>query len=218
MKCKVCGKACGNYPVCYQHKETKYQGICKLHGKTTFIGRQCQKCLKLKKPIYVVKNGKDRHGKKITKDHFLYPYLGRLTHKTRAYQVKYQHRISSGGGIYGIFAGNVCLYVGQSSCITSRIKQHKDCFKTAQKQMQGIRIHKKIVQIGKIKHKTDFKYYEMAHKYKLSDLSYKTLFVIPKMKNEEEYKERLTYAEQAMMDAYKPKFNHIAARPNEVRK
>ena len=58
----------------------------------------------------------------------------------------------------------------------------------------------------------------MAHKYKLSDLLYKTLFVIPKIKNEEEYKELLTYAEQAMMDAYKPKFNHIAARPNEVRK
>lgn len=217
MKCKICGKESGRYVVCFKHRDTKYQGICKLHGKTTFIGRQCQKCLRLKTPVYVVKNRKDRHGKKITPSHFLYPYLPRLTNKTKKYQSQFQRRISNCSGIYGIFAGDTCLYVGQSCNISSRIKQHKDNFKTAQKQMQGIRIHKKRICIGKIKHKVEFKYYEMAKTYKLSDLSYKTLFVVPKLRDNLEYKELLTYAEQAMMDAYKPKFNHIAARPNEAR-
>ena len=213
MKCKVCGKDSGRYVVCFKHRETKYQDTCKIHGKTTFINRKCQKCQKLKVPIYIIKNKKDRHGKRITPSHFLYPYLTRLTTLSRPYQSKFQRRISNCSGIYGIFAGNVCLYVGQSTNITNRIKQHKENFIVAQKHMQGLRIRKKRINIGKIKHKVEYKYYEMASAYRLCDLSYKTLFVVPKLKDEEEYKELLTYAEQAMMLAYKPKFNHIAARP-----
>ena len=55
----------------------------------------------------------------------------------------------------------------------------------------------------------------MANKYKLSDLSYKTLFVVPKLKDTTEFNELLTYAEQSMMLTYKPKFNHMTARPSD---
>ena len=51
--------------------------------------------------------------------------------------------------------------------------------------------------------------------YKLSDLTYKTLFAIPQIEDNYKFNELLTYAEQAMMIAYKPKYNHIAARPSE---
>lgn len=217
MKCKICGKDSGKYIVCYEHKDTKYKDICKIHGETWFINRQCQKCKKLKEPTYLIKNNKDRKGKTITKNHFLYPYKSRLlpTHLTIDYQKPFMQRISNTSGIYGIFYKNTCLYVGQSVNITNRIEQHKKNFKIAQNHLRGIRIHKKRVSISKIPHKVEYKYYELANNYKLSDLTYKTLFVIPKIKNEQDYKELLTYAEQAMMIAYKPKFNHIAARPTE---
>jgi len=219
MKCAVCGKkVTGNYVVCYEHRGTKYQSTCPIHGKTTFIGRQCQKCLALKTPLYVVKNGKDRLGKKIGVRHFLYPYLERLTKLDRRYQSRFQKRISNTSGIYGIFAGSTCLYVGQSTNITNRIHQHQENFKKAQWQLRGIRIWKRRVNLSKIKKKkVEFKYYEMANKYRLKDLSYKTLFVVPRLDSEYEFKELLTYAEQAMMITYKPKFNHIAARPTETK-
>lgn len=215
MKCAVCGTNSGNFVVCYKHRNTKYKSTCPIHGKTIFIGRQCQKCKDLKMPLYVIKNGKDRLGKKIGVRHFLYPYLDRLTKLDKKYQVKYQKRISSVSGIYGIFAGNICLYVGQSNNIKKRIEQHKKNFKIAQYQMRGIRIHKKRISLNKIPRKVEFKYYEMASNYKLSDLTYKTLFAIPQIEDNYKFNELLTYAEQAMMIAYKPKYNHIAARPSE---
>ena len=122
-------------------------------------------------------------------------------------------RISNASGIYGIFYNNVCLYVGQSVNITNRIKQHKENFKTAKFHINGLRLHKKRISISKIKHKVEYKYYEMAYNYNLDQLSFKTLFTIPKLKNDFEYNELLTYAEQAMIETYKPKYNHIAARP-----
>jgi hypothetical protein len=215
MKCKICGKDSGKFVVCYKHRTTKYKAKCKIHGTTWFIGRQCQKCAELKKPIYEIKNNKDRLGNAIKKGHYLYPYLNRLTHKTRAYQRKYIQRISHSSGIYGIFCGNVCLYVGQSVDISTRIKQHKENFIKAQKQLQGIRIRKKRVALDKVKKKVEYKYYLLAHDYKLSDLSFKKLMAVPKIKDDFEYNELLTYAEQAMIDSYKPKYNYIAARPTK---
>lgn len=184
-----------------------------MHGKTWFIGRQCQKCKDLKRVIYLIKDNKDRFGNKITKNHFLYPFKARLTHLNRRYQSKYMQRISSTSGIYGIFYKTTCLYVGQSINISNRIKQHKENFKTAKFHISGIRLHKQRVSISKMQHKVEYKYYEMAQEYNLNDLYYKTLFVVPKLKDEFEYNELLTYAEQAMIESYKPKFNHIAARP-----
>lgn len=216
MKCAICGQNCGRFVVCFDHKDTKYKGTCPIHGSTYFIGRQCLKCQELKEPIYVVKNKKDRFGKQINRTHYLYPYLNRLTNLSRACQEKYEKRISPCAGVYGIFAGNVCLYVGQSKNISVRIKQHKENFKIAQKHIQGLRIHKKRISIKKIDHKVEYKYYEMAKSYKLSDLTYKTLVVV--QDSEEKFDDIVTYAEQAMMIAYKPKFNHIAARPNKQRK
>ena len=63
-------------------------------------------------------------------------------------------------------------------------------------------------------HKVEYKYYEMAKNYNLPDLTYKTLMKIPRLKDDFEFNELLTYAEQAMIESYKPKFNHIAARPS----
>ena len=71
MKCKICGKDSGKFVVCYKHRTTKYKAKCKIHGTTWFIGRQCQKCAELKKPIYEIKNKKDRFGNVIKKGHYL---------------------------------------------------------------------------------------------------------------------------------------------------
>ena len=214
MKCKVCGQTCGKYVVCFEHKETKYKDVCKIHGKTWFINRQCQKCKQLKKAIYLIIDNKDRFGDKITKSHFLYPYKHRLTHLNRRYQSKYMKRISNTSGIYGIFYKTTCLYVGQSISITNRIQQHKENFRVAKFHINGLRLHKKRISISKIPHKVEYKYYEMAHEYNLKDLTYKTLFVVPRLEDEFEYNELMTYAEQAMIESYQPKFNHIAARPS----
>ena len=214
MKCKVCGCNSGKYVVCWDHKDTKYKDTCKIHGKTWFINRQCQKCLELKTAIYLVKDNKDRFGDKITKDHFLYPYRKRLTHLNRRYQSQFMQRISNTAGIYGIFCGSTCLYVGQSVNISMRIKQHKENFKKAKFQIQGTKLHKQRISISKMPHKVEFKYYEMAKNYNLPDLSYKTLFRVPRLKDEFKFNELLTYAEQAMIESYQPKFNHIAARPS----
>lgn len=213
MKCKICGKSCGKYKVCYDHRNSKYKDVCKIHGKTWFINNQCQKCKELKQPIYLIKDNKDRFGNTISKNHYLYPYLKRLTNYNIKYQRQFMKRISNASGIYGIFYNNVCLYVGQSVNITNRIKQHKENFKTAKFHINGLRLHKKRISISKIKHKVEYKYYEMAYNYNLDQLSFKTLFTIPKLKNDFEYNELLTYAEQAMIETYKPKYNHIAARP-----
>ena len=150
MKCAVCGENSGSYVVCFKHRNTKYKAVCPIHGKTIFIGRQCQKCKDLKTPLYVVKNGKDRLGKKIGVRHFLYPYLDRLTKLDKRYQSQFQRRLSSCSGIYGIFAGNTCLYVGQSTNISNRIKQHQKNFKIAQLHLRGLRIHKKRISISKL--------------------------------------------------------------------
>lgn len=213
MKCRICGKACGKYTVCFNHRNEKYIGNCKIHGRTTFIGNQCLKCKELKENIYCIKNNKDRFGKKITKSHFLYPFKDRLTHLSKQYQLPYMKRISKKSGIYGIFYKDKCLYVGQSVNIANRIKQHREGFKVAQYHINGLKNFKKRISISKIQHKVEFKYYEMANKYKLQDLTYKTLMTVPKLKDEFEYNELLTYCEQAMITAYKPKYNHIAARP-----
>ena len=215
LKCKICGKDCGKFAVCFEHRNKKYKDICHIHGKTNFINRQCLKCLELKEVIYLIKDNKDRFGNKITKNHFLYPYKKRLTHLNRRYQSKYIQRISKTSGIYGIFCNNVCLYVGQSINISNRIQQHKDNFRIAKFQINGTKLHKQRVSINKIPHKVEFKYYEMAKNYNLPDLSYKTLFKVPKLKDEFEFNELLTYAEQAMIESYQPKFNHIAARPSK---
>lgn len=214
MKCKVCGAYCGKYVVCYDHRNTKYKDKCKIHGTTTFIGHQCLKCNDLKNKVYLIIQNKDRFGNKIIDGHFLYPYLERLTNYNRNYQKQFMQRISHTSGIYGIFANNVCLYVGQSIDISNRIHQHRENFKTAKFHISGTKLNKKRVSISKMPHKVEYKYYEMAHDYNLPDLSFKTLMKIPKLKDEFEYNELLTYAEQAMIEIYKPKFNHIAARPS----
>lgn len=188
--------------------------MCKIHGRTKFINRQCLKCKDLKQPIYRITGKKDRFGKVINQKHFLYDYLPRLTNKNRSYHNKFMKRISHTSGIYGIFYHNTCLYIGQSVDISNRIKQHKENFKKAQNHLKGLRLTKKRISIKNIKHKVEYKYYELANKYKLGDLSFKKIYDIPKLKDINNFKELLTYAEQAMIDVYKPKFNHIAARPS----
>ena len=214
MKCKICGCNSGKYVVCWDHRDTKYKDKCPIHGTTWFINRQCQKCKELKTVIYLVKDNKDRFGDKITKNHFLWPYKKRLTHLNRRYQSQFQQRISNTAGVYGIFCGSTCLYVGQSVNVSARIAQHKENFKKAKFQINGTKLHKQRISISKMPHKVEYKYYEMAKNYNLPDLSYKTLFKVPRLKDDFEFNELLTYAEQAMIESYQPKFNHIAARPS----
>lgn len=214
MKCKICKKDCGKYVVCYKHRLTKYKDVCKIHGRTDFIGRQCLKCKNNKEPIYIIRDGYDRFDVEIDKNHYLFPYVDRLTNLSKSYQSQFMQNITATSGIYGIFWGKTCLYVGQSVNIKKRISQHKDNFKIAKYHINGIRVHKPRMSISKMPHKVEYKYYEMAHKYKLSELTFKKLFAVPKLENEFQYKELLTYAEQAMMITYKPKFNHMAARPS----
>lgn len=213
MKCKVCGCDSGKFIVCFEHRNKKYKDTCHIHGNTYFINRQCLKCLKLKEVIYLIKDGCDRFGNKVDKNHYLYPYKSRLTHLSRKYQSKYMQRISKTSGIYGIFANNTCLYVGQSVNISNRIEQHKENFKIAKFHISGVKLHKQRISISKLDHKVEYKYYEMAKDYNLPDLTFKTLFKIPRLENEFEFNELLTYAEQAMINSYKPKFNKVAARP-----
>lgn len=213
MKCKICGCDCGKFVVCFEHRNKKYKDTCKIHGNTWFINRQCLKCAELKEAIYLIRDNCDRFGNVVNKDHYLYPYRARLTHLTKKYQSKYMQRISKSSGIYGIFAGNTCLYVGQSVNVSNRIQQHKENFKVAKFQINGTKLHKQRISISKMPHKVEYKYYEMAKNYNLPDLSFKMLFKIPKLKDDFEFNELLTYAEQAMIESYKPKYNHIAARP-----
>ena len=58
----------------------------------------------------------------------------------------------------------------------------------------------------------------IANTYEMNNPS--TTMIVDDIKNvdktnEFEFNELLTYAEQAMIDTYKPKFNHISARPTK---
>ena len=215
------------YKFCYEHRGTVYEDTCRIHGKTKFQQGQCLKCELLKIPSYRLtyreKCWYDMYSVLIDKNHYLYPYLKRLTKKTRKAQEPYIQKISAKPGIYGIFVRNgaklgKCLYVGQSINIKQRVYQHRECFKKAQRHIIGIRMHNKRASINQIKQlKTEFKYYKMANKYKLSDLKFVRLMNVPynqKQLSYEQYKDILTYAEQAMIDAYKPSLNLFAARPS----
>lgn len=222
---KRCNEQIENkYRFCYKHRNTKYLDTCKIHGKTYFVNNQCQKCLRLKDPKYIIikknNNYYFRNNKPITKKSILYPLLDRLTHLTREYQEPYIKRISEGPGIYGIFARNKkqlgeCLYIGQSVEVKTRIKQHKECFKTAQNHINGLRKHFKRINLNKIERKVEYKYYVMANQYTLKDLKFVKIISLDKKCSEREFREALTYCEQAMMTAFKPKFNTFAARPTK---
>ena len=190
-------KAPTKYVVCYKHRNTVYFDICKIHGRTRFINGKCVLC---HTPSYRIVDHKDRFGNKIGKNHILYQYLPFK---------KKKKRISHISGIYGIFYHNRCIYVGQSTDISRRIQQHKDCFKIAQNHLRGLRIHKKRIHLSKVPYKVEYKYYQMASEYKWSDLTFKTLWSMKKYDGEV-----ITYAEQAMIDLWRPKFNKIAAIPN----
>lgn len=214
------------YKYCYEHRETIYNDVCRIHGKTKFQQGRCLKCEQLKKPIYRLtykgKSWYDRNSDRITKNHYLYPYLKHLTKKTRKEQEKFIQKISSKPGIYGIFERKgaklgKCLYVGQSINVSQRVHQHRENFKKAQRHIIGVRMRNKHATIDRLKpYKTEFKYYRMADKYKLSELKFVRLMSLPYQSKltTEQYKDLLTYAEQAMIDAYKPSLNLFAARPS----
>ena len=215
------------YRYCFEHRDTIYEDFCRIHGKTKFQQGRCLQCDQLKTPIYRVthrgKNWYDKDAVRIDENHWLYPYLSRLTSRTRKSQEAYIQKISHRPGIYGIFVRKQnqlgkCLYVGQSVNVSQRVHQHRECFKKAQKHILGVRMRRKHASITQLKpYKTEFKYYRMADKYKLSDLKFVRLMSLP-VKNStlsmEQYKDLLTYAEQAMIDAYKPSLNLFAARPS----
>lgn len=196
------------YNFCYTHKDDIYIDTCKIHGKTKFQNYHCLKCQELKKPKYT-KN-------KQTLSYLEEIFGKRLKYKTRRYQERYIQRIGNVSGIYGIFVKKgsglgKCLYVGQSVNIATRVKQHKENFKKAQKHLIGLKTWNKRLKIYKV----EYKYYEMAKKYNLSDLKFVRLCTIPKKYLQTtEFNGIITYMEQFMMDAYKPTLNTFAARPS----
>lgn len=208
-KCKH--KGCKNktqYMFCFVHKDDIYTDVCKIHGKTKFKNYHCLKCEEMKKPKY-------------SKDKKVLEYLDeifgkRLKHKNRRYQAQYIQRISPSAGIYGIFVKTSrglgkCLYVGQSVNVSTRVKQHKENFKKAQRHLIGLKTWHRKLKVYKV----EYKYYEMARKYKLSDLQFVRLCTIPKKYlHLSQFNDIITYMEQFMMDSYKPSLNTFAARPN----
>ena len=206
-KCKHKGcKEKTFYMFCFKHKDDIYTDMCKIHGKTRFRNYKCLKCQEMKKPKYT-KN------KQVLKE--LDNIFGdRLKHKNRRYQERYISRISSSAGIYGIFTknGNRCLYVGQSVNVSNRVKQHKECFKKAQRHLIGLKRWNRKLKVYKV----EYKYYEMARKYNLSDLKFVRFCTIPKKYLQNPYYNAIiTYMEQYMMDVYKPSLNTFSARPNK---
>ena len=190
---------------CFKHKDDVYTDICKIHGKTKFQNYRCLKCQEMKKPKY----SKDKEVLNCLTEIF----GDRLKHKNKRYQSRYITRISCSAGIYGIFTkSGKCLYVGQSVNVSNRVKQHKECFKKAQRHLIGLKRWKRRLKVYKV----EYKYYEMARKYKLSDLKFVRLCTIPKkyLQNSH-FNAIITYMEQYMMDVYKPSLNTFAARPNK---
>lgn len=221
------------YKFCYKHRNTRYMSICKIHGSQFFKNGQCEKCAKMKKPTYVLqkKNGKYYKGsakKALPNGNYLEPYYKRLINKKREYQEQFIGKITSGPGIYGIFVINKrkknrlgeCLYIGQSVDVKTRIQQHKECFKTAQRHINGKRLHNKKLKLSDINnYKVEYKYYKMAFDYKLSDLKFVKIIYIDKSYqqklSEKEFKELLTFCEQAEMESFNPILNTFAARPSK---
>jgi len=201
------------YKYCYEHRNTVHVDVCKRHGKTMFRGNQCLLCEKDKRPIYRIEDGLDMSGESICEAiNILYPYRKRLQNLSRSYQRTYITYITSSPGIYGIFVRHgkhlgTCLYVGQSVNIKNRVQQHRKCIITAQRHLNRLHAQHK----RKISHyKVEYKYYQIAKQYKLSDIKFVTLW---KLQTTDQ--QILTYCEQAMIDAYKPKLNTLAARPTK---
>lgn len=236
-KCAVkgCNEQIPNkYKVCFKHLDTNYYDVCKIHGRTLFNHYQCLKCKKLKQPEYIItkKNNKyyGRKNKLLPKDYYLKPFYDRFLHLNRKYQEPFMGNVTDNPGVYGIFVKDnryknglgECIYVGQSKNMRSRVNQHKEAFKKAQRQIKGTRVHKKNASIKNLNHKTEYKYYKMADKYKLSQLKFVSLFKLNKnlfKQSDLTIKEVLTYCEQAMITSYAqkglsmPKYNTMAARP-----
>lgn len=219
------------YHFCYEHRKDKYIDNCKIHGATEFILGQCQKCKKLKRPIYRInkRNGKyyfNMDKKPLEKGYFMEPYYKVLTHKNENYAKRFLGNISNAPGIYGIFVRNrkkkdglgECLYVGQSGNIKNRIEQHKRNFVKASNHIKGLKAHNKHGIIVIPNYKVEAKYYMMAKDYYLKDLKFVCLYRIDKNDwkkyTREEQKVCLTFLEQAYMDTFKPKYNSFAARPS----
>lgn len=224
-----------NFHFCYVHRKDKYLDTCKIHGVTEFVLGVCQKCKKLKKPIYRInkRNGKyyfNMNKKPLEDNYFMKPFYDVLTHKNPNYEKQFMCNITKNAGIYGIFERDPskkdglgkCLYVGQSGNIKNRIEQHKKNFVTASNHIKGLKAHEQANSKNKIivipNYKVEAKYYMMAKDHYLKDLKFVTLYKIDKRKwskfSIEEQKLCLTFLEQAMIDTWKPKFNTFAARPS----
>jgi len=233
---KKCGhKGCKTkideqYRFCYEHRKDKYQDTCYIHGKTLFSEGKCLKCLDMKRPIYRIHKRDNnyyfnRNRKPIDKDSFMYPYCKQLTHKTISYQNRYMGKISNSAGIYGIFVRDKrkkdqlgeCLYVGQATDISRRIKQHKKNFATASNHIKGLKASSKSSVIVIPKYKVEAKYYMMAKDYWLKDLKFVCLYRFDdnfKKLLPSEQKVLLTLEEQLFIDIYSSSLNTFAARPS----
>lgn len=230
--CAACG--CNaiistKYMFCSIHKDTIYNANCNIHGVTKFKHGKCIKCAALKVPLYniTVNNNKyyDKDGKLFKKNSSIAPYLKLLCSSKHDMisHINNTTKLHHNPGVYGIFVKSKrnkhnigkCLYIGQSIDVCNRIESHKYCFKKAQRHIIGTKQHHKHITISKLQHKVDYKYYKMANSYKLSELMFVALLELPHtLLNKADYKETLTYCEQAYMNKFKPLYNTFAARPS----
>lgn len=227
------------YRFCFEHKDTPYKDICKIHGKQTFIAGQCKRCKEMKRGIYrIYKRDRkyyfNKNKKPIDRNspyYFLKPWFNILTHKTRQFQEKQAKNISTSPGIYGIFLrdrtkknqlGN-CLYIGQSVNVKSRCTQHKKHIVTASNHIKGVRAKAKKnykdwrKMIPKEKRKVENKYYTISQYY-LADIKFVQLLKIDKKDwetlSDEQRKILLCMGEQLGIDVFKPITNTFASRPS----
>lgn len=218
------------YHFCWVHRKDKYKDTCYKHGKTDFQEGICLKCKKMRTPMYRIHKRKNKYyfnknKRPLPKDYFMKPYYKILTHRTVAYQKKYIGRITKGPGTYAIFVRDKrsklgigkCLYVGQSTDVARRAKEHQEAIKIATKDLRRVkRLNKRIYLIDKRKLKVPLLYYRLAQ-YGLPKVKFVRLHKIEKSfwkkLTLKEALQCLTFFEQLGMDTFKPQFNTIAARP-----
>ena len=222
------------YRFCYIHRKDTYTDKCPKHGITKFKEGKCLKCKKLTVPMYRIhKRGNNyyfnKNKKPLPKNYFMSPYYRILIKRTAAYQKKFIGRITKGPGTYGIFIrtnrGKLkigkCLYVGQSTDVSRRIKEHRDALKIASKDLHNVKkINKKLYLIDRRKLKVPLLYYRLAE-YGATNLKFvKLQYIDKRFWQKLTLKEALTclsFFEQLGMDAFNPELNTIAARNTDTK-
>lgn len=214
------------YKFCIKHKDTPYYDICKIHGKQVFVAGVCQKCKSMHYGIYRIyyRDGKyfhNRNKKPIPKDSWLKPWLRILANKNISYHKRREEKeVTASPGVYGIFVGKKCLYIGQSVNVQRRKGEHYKCIEIADKHLKRLKKKSKYKSLSKLlkrkNAKVSWKYYKIANNYSVDNLTFKQLVRIKQKEwnslTKYQRQTLLSYFEQLMMDIHKPTLNIVKAR------